>query len=91
MTESDAIFEAVNRADLPRLAALLDAGADPNTVNPPAGNSLLYNACFSDRVEVALPQKSDLSFTPGFSPVIMGHKDRRTVSTVSSFASHRSV
>jgi hypothetical protein len=39
----------------------------------------------------ALPQKSDLSFTPGFSPVIMGHKDRRTVSTVSSFASHRSV
>jgi hypothetical protein len=29
-----------------------------------------------------LPQKSDLSFTPGFSPVITGQKDSGTVSTV---------
>jgi hypothetical protein len=32
-----------------------------------------------------LPQKSDLSFTPGFSPGITGLKDRGTVSTVFFF------
>lgn len=52
MTDSIAIFEAVNRADLSRLAALLDAGADPNTVDPTVGNSPLYNACFSDHMDV---------------------------------------
>ena len=52
MTDSIAILEAVGRADLSRLAALLDAGADPNTVHPTVGNSPLYNACFSDRVDV---------------------------------------
>jgi hypothetical protein len=29
-----------------------------------------------------LPQKSDFSFTPGFSPVITGQRDSGTVSTV---------
>jgi hypothetical protein len=33
-----------------------------------------------------LRQQSDLSFTPGFSPVTTGQKDSETVSTVFFFA-----
>lgn len=46
-----AIFQAVGHADLSRLTALLDSGADPNAVYPLVGNTPLYNACFRDRVD----------------------------------------
>jgi ankyrin repeat protein len=52
MTDVKPIFDAAARADLSQLAELLDAGADPNAVNPIIGNSVLYNACFADQVEV---------------------------------------
>ena len=46
------IFQAAVDPDLTQLVVLLNSGADPNSVNPNAGNTLLYNACFGDRLDV---------------------------------------
>jgi ankyrin repeat protein len=48
------IFQVAVEPDLTRLVALLDAGADPNSVNPTVGNTLLYNACLGDRLDAVL-------------------------------------
>jgi uncharacterized protein len=78
MTDSMQFFQAAAEGDVAALVALLDAGADPNWINPHAGNTALYNASISgeaDAVRVLLDRGADPNLRMNYHSPVDGRRE----------------